>query len=152
MPEYFVRQSITISAPAQVVWRVLTERELTSNWVREFSGSSGELVSDWKSGSPVLWRTAEGKVFVEGNVTAIEPFKLLRYTVFDTSGQRPPVGEKDGITFTLSEQGGQTRLSVTQGDFGKMPDGEKYYKMSVPVWERVLPTIKAVAERAKAAA
>src|SRR5579859_8181854 len=134
MPEYFVRQSIEINAPAAAVWRVLTERELTSNWVREFSGAYGELASDWKLGSPVLWRDADGKVFVEGNVTAIEPFKKLRFTVFDTRSERIPVGAEDGITFTLSEQNGRTRLSVTQGDFGKMPDGEKYYNMTIPVW------------------
>src|SRR5258707_13328736 len=151
MPEFFVRQSIEIPAPASAIWRVLTDRELSSNCVREFAGAYAELVSDWKLGSAVLWQDADGKFFVEGNVTAIEPSKMIRFTVFDTRSERPPVSDQDGITFTLFEHGGQTRLSVAQGDFGKMPDGEKYYQLSVPIWERVLPIIKAVAAQAQAA-
>src|SRR5258708_6308594 len=104
MTQLFVKQSIEIHAPASVVWNALTVRELTSHWVRDFTGAYGELVSDWKMGSPVLWQAADGKSFVEGNVTAIEPYKMLRYTVFDVRGQRPVVSDEDGITFTLSEK------------------------------------------------
>lgn len=143
----FVRQSIEIAVPASKVWRVLTDRELTRQWVREFGGQDGELVSDWKLGSPVQWKMlSDGKTYVEGNVTAIEPYKMLRYTVFDVRGERPPVSDEDGITFTLSERNGRTLLSVVQGDFGKIDDGEKYYNASVPIWERVLPRIKTAAE------
>src|SRR5690242_6779758 len=136
----FVRQSIEIQAPAAKVWPVLTEREHTRVWVREFFGQDAELVSDWKLGSPVQWKTvADGKTYVEGNVTAVEPNKLLRYTVFDVRGERPPVSDEDGITFALAEQGGQTTLSLTQGDFGVMEDAERFYNASVELWERVLP-------------
>src|SRR5882724_5070388 len=136
----FVKQSIEIQAPASSVWQVLTNRELTRYWVREFFGQDAELVSDWKLGSPVEWKTvADGKTYVEGNITAIEPNKLLRYTVFDVRGERPPISEEDGITFALSEQSGYTALLLTQGDFGKMDDGERFYNASVELWERVLP-------------
>lgn len=147
----FVKQAIEIQVPASKVWQVLTVSELTRNWVREFFGQDGELVSDWKLGSPVQWKMlSDGKVYVEGNVTAVQPYKLLRYTVFDTRSERPPVSDEDGITFTLSEQDGRTTLAVAQGDFGKMADGEKYYNASVPVWEKALPQIKAAAEKMRA--
>ncbi len=143
----FVKQSIEIQAPASKVWAALTNHELTRHWVREFFGQDAELVSDWTMGSPVEWKTvADGKTYVEGNVTAIIPYMLLRYTVFDVRGERSPVSEEDGITFTLAEQYARTTLSLMQGDFGKMDGGEKFYNASVELWERVLPIIKRVAE------
>lgn len=140
----FVKQSIAIQAPAAKVWQVLTKRELTRQWVREFfGGQDAELVSDWKLGGAVEWKLlADHKTYVEGNVIALEPHKLLRYTVFDVRSERPPVDEADGITFNLVEQGGQTALAVMQGNFGKMDDG-------VAVWENVLPKIKTVAENSQ---
>ncbi len=145
----FVRQSITIQASAEKVWRVLTEAELTRSWVREFfDGQDAELVSEWKMGSAVEWKLlSDGKTYVEGNVTALEPGWLLRYTVFDVRSARPPVTAEDGITFTLNEQNGQTMLSVKQGDFGVMDDGEKYYNASASIWQHVLPNIKTAAEK-----
>src|SRR5947209_2887423 len=96
----FVKQSIEIQAPAAKVWQILTDSGLTRSWVREFFGQDAELVSDWKLGSPVAWKVVrDGKTYVEGNVTALEPNKLLRYTVFDVRGERPPVSDEDGITF-----------------------------------------------------
>ncbi len=143
----FVRESVEIQAPASKVWRVLTVTELTRQWVREFFGHEGELVSDWRLGSRVEWKLlADGKTYVEGNVKVVEPYKMLHYTVFDVRSERPPVSDEDGITFTLDERDGRTVLSVRQGDFGKMDDGEKYYNLSVPVWERVMPRIKVAAE------
>src|SRR5262245_26502240 len=114
----FVRQSVEIQAPASKVWQVLTQPELNQQWVSELFGQPAEMVSDWHSGSPVEWKVlADGKPYVEGNVTAIEPNWLLRFTVFDVRSERPAVSDEDGITFTLEEQAGKTLLSVRQGDF-----------------------------------
>src|SRR5258708_19993149 len=88
---FFVKQSIEIQAPASKVWGALTNHELTRHWVREFFGQDAELVSDWTMGSPVEGKTvANGKTNVEGNVRAIIPYMLLRYTVFDVRANRPP--------------------------------------------------------------
>jgi uncharacterized protein YndB with AHSA1/START domain len=53
-------------------------------------------------------------VIVEGNVTALEPNKLLRFTVFDVRGERPPVTEEDGITYELKERNGKTTLRISR--------------------------------------
>ncbi|HEX2622305.1 MAG TPA: SRPBCC domain-containing protein, partial [Phototrophicaceae bacterium] len=136
-----------INAPVASIWEVLTSTPLTRQWVSYFGIEGGKIVSNWKLGDSVEWKSADGKVIVEGNVTAIEPVKLLRFTVFDTSSERPPVTEKDGITFELDHQQGTTTLTVMQGDFGKMTDGEKYYRASIEVWKKVLPKIKELAEQ-----
>jgi uncharacterized protein YndB with AHSA1/START domain len=146
MRELFVKRSIEINAPASTVWDVLTKPEFTRYWISNFGGIDGEIESDWKMGSPVLWKGADGKVIVEGNVTALNPGQSVRFTVFDVRSERPPISDKDGITYILDSQDGHTVLSVAQGDFGKMPDAEKYYDATVETWEKVLPEIKSLAE------
>jgi uncharacterized protein YndB with AHSA1/START domain len=148
MPKLFVDRTIEINAPASKVWEVLTMPGQTAQWAPEFAGGAEfHIESDWKHGSPVLWKDQNGNVIVEGNVTAVDPNKFLRFTVFDVRGERPPVTEEDGITFELTEQSGKTTLRLLQGDFSGMPEGEKYHRLSAEVWDRVLPKIKALAEK-----
>jgi uncharacterized protein YndB with AHSA1/START domain len=150
MSKLFVDKSIEINAPVSKVWDVLTGREYTAQWASEFSGGSPlHIESDWKLGSPAQWKDSEGKTIVEGNVTALEPKKLLRFTVFDVRSQKPPVTEEDGITYQLSEEEGKSTLHVLQGDFSAMAEGEKYRGMSAEIWDRVLPKVKELAERTK---
>jgi uncharacterized protein YndB with AHSA1/START domain len=87
MPKLFVEKTIEINAPASKVWEVLTNPEQTAEWAPEFAGGTEfHIESDWQLGSPVLWRGQGGSVIVQGNVTALEPKKLLRFTVFDMGG------------------------------------------------------------------
>lgn len=149
MAPLFVDQEISIHAPAEKVWEVLTRRKYTDFWAHEFSsgGPQFHLESDWNLGDPVFWKGEDGTIFVKGNVTALTPFKLLRFTVFDVRGSdQPQVTEKDGITYQLHEEDGNTHLHVLQGDFSVMDNGEKYYLMTVKVWEKVLPKVKQLAE------
>src|SRR2546421_541794 len=107
------------------------------------------IESDWKPGSPVLWKGQGGSVIVEGNVTAVEPNRFLRFTVFDVRAERPPVTDEDGITYQLTEHAGKTTLRLFQGDFSVMAEGEKYHRLSAEVWDRVLPKVKELAEKEK---
>lgn len=86
---------------------------------------------------------------MEGNVTALDHGKLLRFTVFDVRGERPAVTEEDGITYQFSERERKTTLHVLQGDFSAMPEGEKFRDMSAEIWSRVLPKVKELAEMTK---
>ena len=148
MSKLFVDKSAEINAPISKVWEVLTRRDLTSQWAPEFSGGSPfQIESDWKLGSPVSWKDAGGQTIVEGNVTAVEPQRFLRFTVFDVRSERPPVTEEDGITYKLSEINSKTTLHVLQGDFSAMPDGQKYRDRSAEIWDRVLSRVKELAER-----
>ena len=127
---------------------MLTKPEFTDQWALEFSGGAEfHIESDWKFGSPVLWKGQDGSVIVQGNVTALEPNKFLRFTVFDVRGEKPPVTEEDGITYELTEQNGKTMLRLSQGDFSVMAEGEKYHRLSAEVWDRVLPKVKELAEK-----
>jgi uncharacterized protein YndB with AHSA1/START domain len=147
MPKLFVDRSIGIDAPASGIWNVLTQPDLTAHWAREFiDGADFYIESEWKLGSPVLWKDKDGKVIVEGAVTALVPNTLLRFTVADTRSEKPHFNEEDGITYELTENAGKTTLRVLQGDFSIVPDGQKYRDMSEEIWNRVLPTIRNLAE------
>ncbi len=152
MKKLFVEKTIHIEAPAVRVWDVLTKPEFTDQWAKEFSGGTDlHIVSEWKQGNPVLWNNPEGKVVVEGTVTAIDPQKLLRFTVADTRFPKPEFKEEDGITFELQEEvhdhDSFTTLHVLQGDFEILPDGAKYKDATELIWNHVLPKIKELAER-----
>jgi len=150
MPKLFVEKTIEINTPASKVWDVLTSPEHTSEWAPEFSGGAEfHIESDWKLGSPVLWKDKDGNVIVEGNVTALEPNAFLRFTVFNVRGEKPPVTEEDGITYELTEHAGKTTLRLFQGDFSVMTEGEKYHRLSAEVWGRVMPKVKALSEKEK---
>ncbi len=148
MEKLFVNKTIEINAPASKVWNALTRREYTDQWALEFTGGAEfHIESDWKLGSPVLWKGQDGSVIVQGNVTVLEPQKFLRFTVFDVRGEKPPVTDEDGITYELTEQNGKTLLRLSQGDFSAMADGEKYRNLSAEIWDRVLPKVKELAEK-----
>jgi uncharacterized protein YndB with AHSA1/START domain len=148
MSKLFVDQSIEINAPVAKVWETLTSREYTAQWASEFNGGSPlQIESDWKLGNPVFWKDQHGKTIVEGNVTALDPGKLLRFTVFDVRSERTSVTEEDGITYQLLEKDNKTTLHVLQGDFSAMPQGEQFRDMSAEIWGHVLPKIKGLAER-----
>ena len=148
MSKLFVDQSIEINSPASKVWEVLTAPQYTARWAPEFNGGEPfQIESDWKPGSPVLWKDKNGKTIVEGNVTALEPEKLLRFTVFDVRGERPPVTPEDGITYQLSEKDSKTKLHVLQGDFSAMLEGERFRELSAEIWGHVLPKVKGITER-----
>lgn len=151
MDKLFVDIVIDINAPAQVVWEVLTIRENTDQWSSAFSsgGPKFHIESNWELGNPVLWKGEDGSVVVEGSVTMTAPYSLLRFTVFDTRSPRPVVGEEDGITYKLFEKDGITTLRVLQGDFSTIPDGkgQQYRDMSAKTWQKVLPIVKALAEK-----
>jgi uncharacterized protein YndB with AHSA1/START domain len=148
MPQLFVDKTVEIEAPASKVWAALTRRDATAKWAPEFSdgGPAFHLESDWNLGSAVSWKDKEGNVFVEGNVTAREPNRFLRFTVFDVRSPRALTGPEDGISYELSEGNGKTTLHIRQGDFSVIPDGEKFRRMTDETWDRVLPKVKQLAE------
>ena len=146
--ELFVRNSITIDAPAEKVWDILTNPEQTKKYM-----FGCETVSDWKPGSSLLWKgDYEGKemVFVKGDIVDIDPGKYLAYTTIDPNSTIDDVSENYlTVTYTLSETNGQLLLTVTQGDYTKVADGERRYKEASnngEGWNPLLVEIKKIAE------
>ena len=149
MSKLEVKNTITINAPATKVWNALVKPEETRKYM-----FGCETVSDWKPGSSLLWRGSyEGKemVFVKGNVVTIEPDKFLAYTVIDPNNPSiPDVPENYlTVTYSLAETNGKTTLTVTQGDYSTVAEGEKRYKEACnngEGWNPILIEIKKIVE------
>jgi uncharacterized protein YndB with AHSA1/START domain len=146
-PGLFAERKIEINAPPRRVWQALTDPALTRHWIREFSPEFTLLSSDWTRKAPVRWEDASAKAHVVGEVTAVEPPKLLHFTVRDPSGEHDFLNEPgDGISYSLTEHDRRTTLTVSHGDFGKKPEYRKYYDEVGATWDRVLPIVKRLAE------
>ena len=143
-----VTNSITIQAPAARVWDALTNPEMTKKYM-----FGCEAQSDWKPGSPLLWKgnfNGLEMVAVKGKVEKIEPGKLLVYTTIDPNNPAVPDLPENYLTVTydLSEQNGLTLLTVAQGDYSRVAEGEKRYEETIAGggWTPILVQIKELLE------
>lgn len=146
MTELYTHETIDIAARPEAVWKMLTDPALTRRYM-----FGCEALSDWKVGSPLLWRGAhEGKptVFVTGTVVTFQPHALLEYTTFDPHGGLRDVPENH-VTMSCRLTplpGGVTRLDLRQGDFSKVEQGEKRFRDSQQGGGQILHQMKAIAE------
>ncbi len=146
--ELYIRNTITIDAPAQRVWDILVNPRQTKKYM-----FGCETVSDWKVGSELLWRGVfDGVelVAVKGHVLAFHPEKMLAYTTIDPNNPAIPDLPENytTVTYHLTEKNGSTELTITQGDYSKVADGESRYKDSLAGggWSSILEQIKQIAE------
>jgi uncharacterized protein YndB with AHSA1/START domain len=143
-----ITNTINITAQAAKVWDMLTNPEKTKLYM-----FGCETVSEWEIGSALLWQAVyEGKemVFVKGNIVELIPNKLLSYTVFDPNSTMPDIPENYlTVTYALTEMDGSTQLTVTQGDYNKVAEGERRYQESYnggEGWNPILVSIKQLLE------
>ena len=144
----FIKNEIIINAPATEVWDALVNPAKTKVYM-----FGCETVSDWQEGSPLLWQMEyEGKPFVpvKGHIVELDENEYLAYTVFDPYSTIPDVPENYlTVIYELSEDDGQTILTVTQGDYDTVAEGERRYNESYnngEGWQPILVQIKALVE------
>jgi uncharacterized protein YndB with AHSA1/START domain len=146
MKELKVRKSITLNADISTVWKALTKPEMTKKYM-----SGTEVVSDWKVGSPILWKgtaQGEGKILVKGSIEKIEAGKLLQFTSFDLNEKYSDVPSNYiQATFELTPKLGKTVLSVTQGDYSRVEDGIKRFASADGGWNQALNALKTLVEK-----
>jgi uncharacterized protein YndB with AHSA1/START domain len=144
-----LKSKISIQAPPARVWDVLVNPEHTKKYM-----FGCEALSDWKVGSPLLWKGVfEGQelVAVKGEIVKIEPGKLLSYTTIDpnTTAYADIPENYLTVTYELEPQNGGTVLTVTQGDFATVADGQQRYDEvndGGQGWDPLVAEIKKVAE------
>jgi uncharacterized protein YndB with AHSA1/START domain len=139
-----VTNDIMINAATSKVWNALTNPQETKKYMY-----GCETVSDWKVGSPLLWKGTyeeQEMVFVKGNIARIQPFQELAYTTIDPNN--PDILDKPEnyllVTYHLEDINGQTHLTVTQGDYTKVARGREKYDEAVNAggWSSILEAIK----------
>jgi uncharacterized protein YndB with AHSA1/START domain len=144
-----IKNTISINASASKVWNALVNPEQTQKYM-----FGCKAISDWEIGSPLLWEGIyDGKtmVFVKGKIVEIKQGLKLSYTVIDPNNPAIPDIPENYLTVTydLEEKSGITTLTVTQGDYSQVADGEKRYNESYnngEGWNPILVQIKNILE------
>ena len=145
----FVSNSITINAPADDVWDALVNPNKTKIYM-----FGCEAVSSWQPGDELLWKgnfDGQELVAVKGEIVSIEPGSRLEYTTFDPNNpEMADVPENYlNVIYELQEIDGKTMLTVSQGDFSTVANGEQRYKEvynNGEGWNPILIQIKSLVE------
>ena len=139
--EYVATSTILIDAPASHVWKVITDPDA----VKEFMFGA-ELVTDWTVGGPIVWRGEwEGKAYQDkGYVLEVEPGQRLVHTHFSPlAGQDDKPENYHTLTWTLEDQAGATRLTLTQ-DNNPTAEAADHSK---GMWDKLVADVKRISER-----
>lgn len=142
--ELIFKYSINIKASQSEVWDALVNPEITKQYM-----FGCVPVTDWKVGSPLLWRgLADGVDYVKGEVVRFEPESLLSTTTFNPhmSYQDNPANYLTG-EYRLSHTKGLTTLNIIQGDFAQVEDGQKRFEDAKGAWEFALMKLKELLEK-----
>lgn len=144
MKELFVEKTVDINAPASEVWEVMTNPVLTKEWIKEWWPDFEILESDWKEGSPVIWKMKNGIIGAKGKVIKVQPPTNLEFSFQVNDPSRP--SHQEAVIYKLNEQEGHTSLKVSVGDFGDTPEHEQCYAGAEESWNKSLIKIKELAE------
>jgi uncharacterized protein YndB with AHSA1/START domain/DNA-binding transcriptional ArsR family regulator len=128
---------VYIAATPERVWRALTDSELTKQY---YYGNTVE--SDWKPGSPLIYRNPDGTTSIEGEVLEADPPRRLVHTFFFPGTDESP----SRCTWSIEPRGAASLLILTHDEF----DGEtSTYRSVEHGWVSVLSGIKTLLETGK---
>ena len=134
--------AVTIKAPRAHVWDALTNPAKVKQYMH-----GTNLSSDWKVGSPIIWKGEwNGKSYQDkGKILEIEAPKLVKYTHWSSmGGSRDKPENYHTVKCVLVEKGGKTILTLTQDD---NPTQEEADSMAANNWGPMLQGIKETAEK-----
>ena len=134
------KASRIINAPISKVWQALVNPEI----IKEYLFGT-EVITDWKVGSPITYKGEwQGKPFEDkGEILKIEPEKVLISTHWSPLSGLPDSPENyHTVTYTLSEKGGSTEVTITQ-DNNATEDEKKHSEGN---WNTVLDGMKKLLE------
>jgi uncharacterized protein YndB with AHSA1/START domain len=130
----------TIHAPISKVWQALVNPEIIKQYLFDT-----EVITDWQAGSPIVYKGEwQGKPFVDrGEILRIEPEKILMSTHWSPLSGVPDTPENyHTVTYTLSERGDGTEVTITQDN--NSTEEEKEH--SEQNWKTVLANMKKLLE------
>jgi uncharacterized protein YndB with AHSA1/START domain len=140
MKNIVAKASTTINATAAEVWEALTTPEMIREY---FFGTHTQTT--WKVGDPIYFTGVyEGKSYKDkGTILRVEPNRILQYTYWSSmSGIEDKPENYVSITYTLTEENGQTVIEVVQEN---VPD-EKMKEHAEENWKKVLSNLKQLLE------
>lgn len=142
MENLVVRKDIEIDVSPARIWEILVNPEYIRQWdelPEDFGDEALEL--DTK----ILWEMADTS-YVRLTVIKYEPPKVLQLALYSSEWKLPLTPGDIAYNYSISEGDGYCLLTVSIGDFGYLPDGQKYYDESIKFASNALQKIKELAE------
>jgi uncharacterized protein YndB with AHSA1/START domain len=137
---FIVKASTIISAPAAIVWGALTK----PNIIKQYMFGTN-VVSDWKQGSPIVWKGEwQGRSYEDkGQVLEVVEDRLLRYSHFSPLSGKPDAPENyHTVTIELESRGDQTIVTLSQDNNETAEDRDH----SERNWQTMLNELKTLLE------
>jgi len=136
------RKTVTIHASQGEVWNALTNPEKVKQYMH-----GTEMSTDWKVGSPIVWKGEwKGRAYEDkGTVLAVEPQKLLKYTHWSPMGGSEDKPENyHTVTYELAGEDGKIALTLIQDNNASQEEADK---MANDNWGPVLDGLKETVEK-----
>jgi uncharacterized protein YndB with AHSA1/START domain len=139
-----IEKEILINAPAETVYRVITEPAQISQW---FSDAAELVPRPGGEGSLTFEdRATSQRMSVRLRVQAAEPPYRFAFRWDYPDGEQPHEGNAPLVEFTLTAEGTGTRLRVTESGFAALqrPEQDKaaYIDMHDKGWEIHLTSLQ----------
>lgn len=130
-----IEKSIEINTTPNKVWQVFVDPGTTHKM-------GGEYVSDWKVGSSLGWKGADGNMYTNGTILQFEPNALLQHNLLDPGDEQKVISV---ITYRLEGTNGQTILTAKEELNYQASNDE--FEESLQGWEIALKAVKVTAEK-----
>jgi uncharacterized protein YndB with AHSA1/START domain len=134
------RQSLHIKAPVENVWHTITTPEMIKQYLY-----GTEAVTDWKIGSPILFRGEwNGNHYEDkGIILDLQAPQLLRHTYWSSVGGKEDVPENyNTVTYLLTPENNGTLITIMQDG---IDNDDSLLRMNEN-WTVVLRKLKEVVE------
>jgi len=136
-----------ISTTPEKLWAAITDPNFTTQY---WGGTSIE--SDWKVGSPIIFRWG-GKIIHNDTIVKCEPPRLLSYSFHPLHDEEMRADRPSRVTFEIEEyevksgQGPVVKLTVTHDDF---PEKSIVFPKISNGWPDILSSLKTLLETGRA--
>lgn len=134
------KTSVSINASADKVWNALTNPDVIKQYM---FGTT--VVSDWKEGSPIVWKGEwQGRKYEDkGVILQMKPQRLIQYSHFSPlSGKSDQPENYHTVTVELASDGAASKVSLSQDN----NETEEERKHSEKNWQMMLEGLKKLLE------
>jgi uncharacterized protein YndB with AHSA1/START domain len=138
---FVAKASTIINAPAGKVWNALTNPAV----IRQYMFGT-TVVSDWREGSPIVWKGEwQGKKYEDkGVILQLKPKRLIQYSHFSPLSGKPDLPENyHTVIIELASNGAATTVSLSQDN----NETEEARKHSEKNWQMMLEGLKKLLEK-----
>jgi uncharacterized protein YndB with AHSA1/START domain len=135
------KAAISINAPTDKVWNALTNPDVIKQYMFGIT-----VISDWRKGSPIVWKGDwQGKKYEDkGVILELKPERLIQYSHFSPLSGKPDLPENyHTVTVELASDGSTTTVSLSQDN----NETEQERKHSEKNWKTMLDALKKLLEK-----